>query len=88
MLTLKNKEFWNIVMSNCIIEITLTTIVSYGQDAVRTVKIIKNDLNNDLFKNIKNINKFSMIWEWFYTIYTQINQKVVYVELHSLSFHS
>jgi len=32
-------------------------IASYSQDAAETVKIIKNDLNNDLFKNVKNINK-------------------------------
>jgi len=61
MLTLKKKEFWNIVMSNYIIEITFIMIASYDQDAVRAVKIIKNDLNNDLFKNVKNTNESSLI---------------------------
>jgi len=61
MLTFKKKEFWNIVMSNYTIKITSIMIASYDWDAVRTVKIIKSDLNNDLFKNVKNINKSSMI---------------------------
>jgi len=61
MLTLKKKKFWNIIMNNCIIEITFTTIASYDQDAAEIVKIIKNDLNDDLFKNIKNINESSVI---------------------------
>jgi len=61
MLTLKKKKFWNIVISNCTIEITFIIIASYDWDAVKTVKIIKSDLNKDLFKNIKNINKSSMI---------------------------
>jgi len=43
------------------IEITSVTIASYDWDVVRTVKIIKNDLNDDLFKNVKNTNKSSMI---------------------------
>jgi len=61
MLTLKKKEFWNIVMNNHTIEITFVMIASYSQDAAETVKIIKSDLNNDLFKNMKNINESSMI---------------------------
>jgi len=48
-------------MNDCIIEITFIMIVSYDQDAVRTAEIIKNDLNNDLFKNVKNIDKSSLI---------------------------
>jgi len=84
MLTLKKKEFWDIVMSNYTIEITLITIANHDWDAVKTVKIIKNDLNNDLFKNVKNINKLSMIWKQLCTTYTQIEQNVVYAELCSL----
>jgi len=84
MLTLKKKEFWNIVMNNCIIEITLITIASYDQDAVRTVKIIKSDLNNNLFKNVKNINKSSLIWKQFHITCIQVEQNIVYAELHSL----
>ena len=61
MLTFKKKEFWNIVMNDCIIEITSDMIASYNWDAVKTIKIIKNDLNHDLFKNVKNINESSMI---------------------------
>jgi len=61
MLTLKKKEFWNIVINNCIIEITSATITSYDWDAVKTVKIIKSDLNDDLFKNVKNTDESSMI---------------------------
>jgi len=63
MLTFKKKEFWDIVMNNYIIEITFIMIASYDWDAVRTVEIIKNDLNDDLFKNVKNIDESSMIWE-------------------------
>jgi len=48
-------------MNNYTIEIIFITIVSYDQDAVKTVKIIKNDLNNDLFKNVKNTDESSMI---------------------------
>ena len=36
-------------------------IASYDQDAARTVKIIKNNLNNNFFKNVKNINELSVI---------------------------
>jgi len=61
MLTFKKKEIWNIVINNCIIEITFITIVNYDWDAVRTAEIIKSDLNNNLFKNVKNINKLLMI---------------------------
>jgi len=61
MLTFKKKEFWDIIMNNCIIEITLTMIANYDWDAVKTVKIIKSDLNDDLFKNVKNDNESSMI---------------------------
>jgi len=48
-------------MNNYIIEITFIMIASYDQDAVKTAEIIKNDLNDDLFKNVKNINESSMI---------------------------
>jgi len=48
-------------MNNYIIEITSVMIASYDWDAAETVKIIKNDLNNNLFKNVKNINKSSVI---------------------------
>ena len=61
MLTFKKKEFWNIVTDNCTIEIISVMIVSYDWDAVRTAEIIKNDLNDDLFKNIKNIDESSLI---------------------------
>ena len=61
MLTLKKKEFWNIVTNNYTIEITSVMIASYGQDVVKTAEIIKNDLNNDLFKNVKNTDKSSLI---------------------------
>jgi len=88
MLTFKKKEFWNIIINNCIIEITSVMIASYDWDVVRTVKIIKNDLNNDLFKNVKNINKSLVIWEWFCMICTQIKQNVVYTKLHFLLLHS
>jgi len=71
-------------MNNCIIEITSVTIVNYDWDAVKTVKIIKSDLNDDLFKNVKNINESSIIWEWLCTICTQIKQNVIYAELCSL----
>jgi len=37
MLTFKKKEFWNIIINNCIIEITFIIIISYDWDAVRTV---------------------------------------------------
>jgi len=36
-------------------------IVSYDQDAVKRVKIVKSDLNDDLFKNVKNTDESSMI---------------------------
>jgi len=87
MLTLKKKEFWNIVMSNYIIEITFITIASYDQNAVRTVKIIKDDLNNNLFKNVKNTDESSLIWEWLHMICTQVKQNIVYIKLHSLLLH-
>jgi len=61
MLTLKKKEFWNIIINNYTIEIISVTIASYDWDAVKTVKIIKSDLNDNLFKNVKNINKSSII---------------------------
>ena len=48
-------------MNNCIIEITSVTIANYDQNAVRTAEIMKSDLNDDLFKNIKNINESSLI---------------------------
>ncbi len=48
-------------MSDHIIQITLTMIANYNQDAVRTVKIIKNDLNDDLFKNVKNTDESLLI---------------------------
>jgi len=48
-------------MSNHTIEITFITIVSYNQDAAETAEIIKSDLKNDLFKNVKNINESSVI---------------------------
>jgi len=43
------------------IEITLTMIANYNQDAVKTAEIIKNDLNNDLFKNVKKTDESSVI---------------------------
>jgi len=48
-------------MNNYTIEITSVTIASYDQDAAETAEIIKSILNNDLFKNVKNINKSSVI---------------------------
>ena len=48
-------------MSNYTIEITFIMIASYDQDAVRIVKIIKNNLNNNLFKNVKNTDESLMI---------------------------
>jgi len=36
-------------------------IANYDQNAAETIKIIKDDLNDDLFKNVKNINKSLMI---------------------------
>ena len=48
-------------MSDYIIEITSVMIANYDWDAAETVKIIKNDLNNNLFKNVKNINESLMI---------------------------
>jgi len=71
-------------MSDCIIEITSVTIASYSWEAAETAEIIKNDLNDDLFKNVKNINESSVIWKWFYTTCTQLEQDVVYAELHFL----
>ena len=59
-------------------------IASYDWDAAETVIIIKNDLNNDLFKNVKNTDKSSLIWEWLHTTCTQVEQDIVYVKLHSL----
>jgi len=86
-LTFKKKEFWDIVMNNCIIEITFITIASYDWDAVRTAEIIKNDLNDDLFKNVKNTDESSLIWKWLHTTCTQVEQNIVYAELHSLLLH-
>jgi len=63
MLIFKKKEFWNIVISNYIIEITLIMIASYDWDAVRIIKIIKSNLNDNLFKNVKNIDESLMIWK-------------------------
>ncbi len=60
-LTFKKKKFWNIIINDYIIEITSATIVSYDWDAVRTAEIIKSDLNDNLFKNVKNTNESSMI---------------------------
>jgi len=54
---------------------------------VKTAEIIKNDLNNNLFKNVKNTDKSSVIWKQLCTICTQIDQKVIYAELCSLFFH-
>jgi len=88
MLTLKKKEFWNIVINNHTIEITLITIASYSQDTAETAEIIKSDLNDDLFKNVKNINESSVIWEQLYTICTQIKQDVIYTKLYFLLLHS
>ncbi len=48
-------------MNNCTIEITSVTITNYDQDAVKTAEIIKNDLNNNLFKNVKNTDESSLI---------------------------
>jgi len=75
-------------MNDHTIEITLITIANYDQDAAETVKIIKSDLNNDLFKNVKNINKSSVIWKWLCMICTQIEQNVVYAELCFLLLYS
>jgi len=48
-------------MNNYTIEIIFIMIANYDQDAVRTAEIIKSDLNDDLFKNVKNIDKSSLI---------------------------
>jgi len=87
MLTLKKKEFWDIVINDYIIKITFIMIASYDQDAVKIVKIIKDDLNNNLFKNVKNINESSLIWKWLHTTYIQVEQNIVYTKLHSLLLH-
>jgi len=66
MLIFKKKEFWNIIMNDCTIEIILIMIVNYDWDAVKIVKIIKvlnhenfinthfNDINS-LIKKIKAV---------------------------------
>ncbi len=48
------------------------------------IKIIKNEIIDDLFKNVKNTDEFLKIWEWLYMTCMQIEQDVVYIELHSL----
>ena len=48
-------------MSDCTIENTINQIVSYEHDAAGAAEIIKNEINDDLFKNVKNINEFSVI---------------------------
>ena len=69
-------------------ENTAAQIASYEQNAAETAKIIKNKITDDLFKNVKNINELSVIWEWLCTICTQIKQNIVYAELCSLLLHS
>ncbi len=84
MLTLQEKKFWDIIMSEHIAEITVTQIVNYECDSADAAKIIKGGINNNLFKNVKDINELCIIWEWLHTTCTQIEQGVVYAELHSL----
>jgi len=48
-------------MNNCTIENTAVQITSYECDAVEIIKIIKTDIIDNIFKNIKNIDEFLMI---------------------------
>ena len=59
--TLKEKRFWNIIMSNCITENIAAQITSYECYAVKAIKIIKTDIINDMFKNIENTDEFLII---------------------------
>ncbi len=53
MFTLKKKDFWDIVTDNYINENTITQIASYEWDTAKVTEIIKNDITDDLFKNVK-----------------------------------
>jgi hypothetical protein len=48
-------------MNNHTIESTFTQIANYECDAAEAAEIIKNEINDDLFKNVKNINESLMI---------------------------
>ena len=61
MFILKKKDFWDIITNNCINENTAAQITNYEQDTAEAAEIIKSDITDDLFKNIKNINKSLMI---------------------------
>ena len=61
MFTLKKKGFWDIVTNNCINKNTVTQIANYEQDAAEAAKIIKNNIINDLFKNVESTDEFLKI---------------------------
>jgi len=48
-------------MNDYTIENIAAQIASYECDAVETIKIIKTDITNNIFKNVENINEFSII---------------------------
>jgi hypothetical protein len=62
-------------------ESSFTQIANYEHDTAEIAEI-KNEINDDLFKNVKKINESLMIWKWLYTTCTQIEQSVIYTELH------
>lgn len=47
--------------------------------AIKTViKIIKKDINNNIFNNIIDITDLKKRWDKLYYVYSQVGQKVVY----------
>ena len=61
MLTLKKKDFWEIVINNYINGNIASQIANYEQDAAEVIKIIKKNINDDLFKNVENTDEFLKI---------------------------
>ena len=71
-------------MSVCTTETTPSQISNYEWDAAKAAEIIKSEINDDLFKIVKNTDNFLKIWKRLEMICTQVEQSVIYAELHFL----
>ena len=76
-LTLKEKEVWDIVEETW----AVTNTNEYWKNRATAAQIIKEEVDNNLFKSIWDIKDSHNIWETLKKVCSQVEQRVIYAVL-------